>query len=191
MRTFRRESTSLCVCRPSARYRRARKHSDLDRAEAALREPQPQAMTKLVSRGFTGVHGRVALGHLHHLLKLPARRGEAGPEPSHPRSSISTPSHSLHRRSASGRAIRCPCTNEISRRRHSDMYPRIWVSFRKQCHSPLDLRQNSLSVSPWGVASIGTRIYKNHHEMLDTSRRRTGHQVARKCHTAMVTGYSP
>jgi hypothetical protein len=95
-------------------------------------------------------------GHLHHLLKLPARRGETGPEPSHPRSSISTPSHSLHRRSASGRAICCPCTNEISRRRQSEIYPRTWGSFLKQCHSPLDLRQNSLSVSPPGVSSIGS-----------------------------------
>jgi hypothetical protein len=29
------------------------KHSELDRAEAALREPQPQAMTKLVSTGVS------------------------------------------------------------------------------------------------------------------------------------------
>jgi len=50
--------------------------------------------------------GRVALlGRLHHLLKVPARRGETGPEPSHPRSAISSPSHKLHRKSASGRAI--------------------------------------------------------------------------------------
>jgi hypothetical protein len=38
----------------------------------------------------------------------------------------------------------------ISRRWHSETYPRIWASFRKQCHSPLDLRQYSLSVSDFG-----------------------------------------
>ena len=92
-------------------------------------------------------------GHLPHLLKLPARRGETGPEPSHPRRSISSPSHALHRKAASGRAICCPSTKAISRRWHSETYPRTWASFSKQCHSPLALRQYSLSAS-LGVSSI-------------------------------------
>ena len=93
---------------------------------------------------------------LHHRLKLPARRGETGPEPSHPRSAISSPSHKLQRRGASGRAICCPSTKATSRRWQSEVYPRTWGSFLKQCHSPLALRQNSLSVNPSGVASIGS-----------------------------------
>jgi hypothetical protein len=92
-------------------------------------------------------------GRPPHLLKLPARRGETGPEPSHPRRSISSPSHALHRKAASGRAICCPSTKAISRRWHSERYPRTWASFSKQCHSPLALRQYSLSVS-LGVSSI-------------------------------------
>src|ERR1700722_19767257 len=48
----------------------------------------------------------------------------------------------------------------ISRPWHSEMYPRAWGSFLKQCQSPLDLRQYSLSVSPSGVVSIGTNIQK-------------------------------
>jgi hypothetical protein len=92
-------------------------------------------------------------GRLPHLLKLPARRGETGPEPSHPRRSISSPSHAPHRKAASGRAICCPSTKAISRRWHSETYPRTWASFSKQCHSPLALRQYSLSVS-LGVSSI-------------------------------------
>jgi len=87
-------------------------------------------------------------------MKLPARSGDAGSEPSHPRRAISTPSHTLQRRLASGRAICCPSTMAISRRWHSETYPRTWASFLKQCHSPLALRQYSLSVTPSGVSSI-------------------------------------
>jgi hypothetical protein len=88
----------------------------------------------------------------------PTRRSDAGPEPSQPRSAISSPSHNSQRRRASGRAICCPCTKVISRRWQSEIKPRTWASFWKQCHSPLALRQYMLSVSPSGVSSIGTRI---------------------------------
>jgi hypothetical protein len=94
-------------------------------------------------------------GSFPHLLKLPARRGEAGPGPRQPRSSASTPSHTLHRKAASGRAICCPRTMAISWHWHRDMNPRN-ASFLKQCHSPLALRQYSFSVSPSGVPSIGS-----------------------------------
>jgi hypothetical protein len=129
----------------------------------ALSWPEPQAMTldQIGARSARAlVVGLTPLVHLRHLLKLPARRGEAGPEPCHPRRAVSTPSHSQHRRLASGRAICCPCTNEISRRRQSEIYPRTWASFIKQCHSPLALRQYSLSASPAGVVSIGSEYTK-------------------------------
>jgi hypothetical protein len=53
-------------------------------------------------------------GRLHHLMKLPARSGDAGSEPRvQPRSSASTPSHTLHRKAASGRAICCPSDGKV------------------------------------------------------------------------------
>jgi hypothetical protein len=144
----------------------------------------PSQVTMKVSNGI-GLHWAFMIGcssaPLRHLLKLPARRGDAGPEPSHPRRAISSPSHTLHRRSASGRAICCPCTKVISRRWHRDMNPRN-ASFLKQCHSPLALRQYSFSVSPSGVSSIETRINLNHPETLATSRSRTSSRWVKKCH---------
>jgi hypothetical protein len=71
-------------------------------------------------------------------------------------SSYTNPSHNSQRRRASGRTICCPCTKVISWRWQSETYPRTWTSFWKHCHSPLALRQNSLSVSPSGVPSIGS-----------------------------------
>jgi hypothetical protein len=106
--------------------------------------------------GRTGVHGRVApLARLHHRLKPPTRRSDAGPEPSQPRSAISSPSHNSQRSGGPGRAICWLCTELISRRWQSETKPRTWASFVKQCHSPPALRQNSFSVSPSGVSSIG------------------------------------
>jgi hypothetical protein len=79
--------------------------------------------------------------------------------------------------SASGRAICCPCTNEISRRWQSETYPRTWASFREQCHSPMALRQYSLSVSS-GVYLPSNQNIHNHHGTHGTSRRRTSSSCA-------------
>jgi hypothetical protein len=122
-----------------------------------------------------------SLGCLRHLLKLPARRGETGPEPPHPRRAISSPSHTLQRRSASGLEICCLRTKAISRRWQSETYPRTWGSFLKQCHSHLVLRQYSFSVCPFGVSSIGTKVYTAHNERLDTGRSRTTSRWATNC----------
>jgi hypothetical protein len=74
----------------------------------------------------------------------------------------------------------------ISWRWQSETYPRTWAIFLKQCHSPLDLRQYNLSVSPSCVSSIGTRVYTSHHETLDTSRSRISRCAAATA--ARVTG---
>jgi hypothetical protein len=121
--------------------------------------PEPWAMPRQSSSGdWAAMAPRsvAPLAPFHHLLKLPVRRGETGPEPSQPRRAISSPSHKLHRRWVSGRPICWPCTNKISRPWQSEMYPRTRGSFLKQCHSPLALRQYSLSVSPSGAVSIGS-----------------------------------
>src|SRR5580704_1549182 len=82
------------------------------------------------------------------------RLSETGPEPSHPRRSISSPSHTPHRRAATGREISRPRTIAISWRWQSETYPRTWAIFLKQCHCPLALRQYSLSVSRSGGSAI-------------------------------------
>jgi hypothetical protein len=100
----------------------------------------------------------------HHLLGLlPAHCDDGGPERPHPRRAISSSSHTLQRRRATGRAICCPCTKVISRRWQSETNPRTGASFLKQCHSPLVLRQYSLSASRSGISSIGTRVCTNPH----------------------------
>jgi hypothetical protein len=128
--------------------------------ESAFSWPEPQAMTltKLVQGLHWSSWSDAPLAASIIYLQLAARRGDAGPEPSHPRRSISSPSHKPQRKWASGREICCPSTQAISRRWHSETYPRTWASFLKQCHSPLALRQYSLSVSPSSVSSIEIRI---------------------------------
>jgi hypothetical protein len=79
----------------------------------------------------------------------------------------------------------------ISWRWQSETYPRAWFSLLKQCHSPLALRQYSFSVSPSGVSSIGTRVYTNHHETLDSSKSRTSRRFAANVTLPWSPGYSP
>jgi hypothetical protein len=131
---------------------------------------------------LASVVGVASLGRLHRLLSTEAS-GPPGPrpEPSHPRCFISTSSHKSQRGSASGRPICCPSTKAISRRWQSETYPRTWGSFLKQCHSHLVLRQYSFSVCPFGVSSIGTKVYTAHNERLDTGRSRTTSRWATNC----------
>ena len=83
--------------------------------ECAAKASMMAFMIPLARSVGIGLRWRVApLDRLDHLLKLPARRDETGPEPSHPRRAISSPSHKPQRRVASGRAIFCPCTELIS-----------------------------------------------------------------------------
>ena len=98
-------------------------------------------------------------------LGLAYRSRPAGAKPDRslptPRRSISSPSHDPQRSRASGREMFCPRTRAISWRWQRERNPGIGPSFLKQCHSPLALRQCSLSVSALDVSSIGTRVYTN------------------------------
>jgi hypothetical protein len=149
---------------------RSRNLSSLRSHETLEREP-PMVRGVILRPGSTGSFWNKGR---HHLLGLlPAHSDDAGPERPHPRRAISSSSHTLQRRRASGRAICCPCTKVISWRWQSEANPRTGASFLKQCHSPLVLRQYSLSANRSGVSSIGTRVCTNPHETLESSRSRT------------------
>jgi hypothetical protein len=60
---------------------------------------------------------------IRHLLKLPARRGDAELERSQPRSAVSTTSHTLHRKEASGWRFAAQVLGDF-RRWQSEAYPR-------------------------------------------------------------------